>query len=134
MFIKLYLIALPVFLAIDILWVGFLAKSFYAGQIGHLLKPNVSWTAAILFYLIFIAGLVLFVIMPGIERGSLMQIMLYGAFFGLVAYATYDLTNLALTKDWPVLVTVVDMMWGALIASIVSLVTYAVATKTSFLG
>lgn len=129
MFIKLYAIALPVFFAIDMLWIGLIAKNFYRAQIGTLLKPDVNWLAAIIFYLIFITGLVVFVIAPAVEKGSWLHAMLFGAFFGLVCYATYDLTNLALAKDWPLLVTIVDLVWGAVLAASVSVVTYFIFTK-----
>lgn len=129
MFIKLYTIALPTFFVIDMLWLGIVAKSFYNNQIGALLKSDVNWSAAILFYLIFIAGLVVFVIMPAIEKNSLSHTLLFGAFFGLVCYATYDLTNLALAKDWPLIVTIVDLVWGAVLAASVSGITYFIATK-----
>ncbi len=129
MFLKLFTIALPVFFVIDIIWIGFLAKDFYRSQIGTLLKSDVNWTAAIIFYLIFIAGLVTFVIAPAVEKGSWTHALIFGALFGLVCYATYDLTNLALAKDWPVLVTIVDLVWGAFIASAVSVVTYFIVNK-----
>ena len=129
MFIKLYLIALPVFFAIDMIWLGLVAKSFYRSQIGYLMKPDVNWAAAIVFYLIFIGGLVLFVIAPAMEKGSWTHAILYGALFGLVCYATYDLTNLAVTKDWPLLVTIVDMIWGTVLAASVSILTYLIARK-----
>jgi len=129
MFIKLYAIALPVFFVIDMLWIGVVAKGFYAKQIGSLLKPDVNWIAAILFYLLFIVGLVVFVITPAVEKGSWTHAILFGALFGLVCYATYDLTNLALAKDWPLLVTIVDMTWGVVLAVSVSIVTYFVASK-----
>jgi len=129
MFFKLYAIALPVFFAIDMVWLGILAKNFYRAQIGHLMKPDVNWAAAIIFYLIFIAGLVVFVIAPAMEKGSWTHALLFGALFGLVCYATYDLTNLAVAKDWPLLVTVVDLVWGAVLASSVSTVTYFIVSK-----
>ncbi len=129
MFIKLYAIALPVFFAIDLLWIGVVAKDFYAKQIGSLLKSDVNWSAAILFYLLFIIGLVVFVITPAVEKGSWTHALLFGALFGLVCYATYDLTNLALAKDWPLLVTVVDLAWGAVLAGTVSTITYLIASK-----
>jgi len=129
MFLKLYAIALPVFFAIDMVWLGLVAKDFYRSQIGMLMKPDVNWTAAIIFYLIFIAGLVTFVIAPAIEKGSWMHSLLFGALFGLVCYATYDLTNLAVAKDWPILVTIVDLIWGAVLAASVSTVTYFIASK-----
>jgi uncharacterized membrane protein len=129
MFIKLYLIALPVFLVIDMIWLGLVAKNFYAKQIGFLMKSNINWLAAIIFYLLFIVGLVLFVIMPAMHKHSWLQALLLGALFGLITYATYDLTNLATIKDWPVLVTIVDLVWGMVIASSVSIISFFIATK-----
>ena len=129
MLTKLYLIALPVFFAIYMVWLGLVAKDFYRAQIGALMKPDVNWVAAIIFYLIFIAGLVVFVISPAIEKGSWFHALLFGALFGLVCYATYDLTNLAVAKDWPLLVTIVDLVWGAVLAAAVSTITYFIATK-----
>ena len=129
MFLKLYAIALPVFFAIDMIWIGVVAKGFYAKQIGHLLKPEVNWLAAIIFYLLFILGLVFFVIMPAIEKGSWTYALAFGALFGLICYATYDLTNLAVAKDWPLMVTIVDLAWGAVLASSVSVITYFIANK-----
>lgn len=129
MFFKLYAIALPVFFAIDMVWLGLVAKNFYRAQIGGLMKPDVNWIAAIVFYLIFIAGLVAFVISPAMEKGSWIHALLFGALFGLVCYATYDLTNLAVAKDWPLLVTIVDLAWGAVLAASVSTITYFIAGK-----
>ncbi len=129
MFIKLYTIALPVFFAIDMVWLGLVAKNFYRAQVGALMKPDVNWVAAIIFYLIFIAGLVVFVIAPAAEKKSWMHALLFGALFGLVCYATYDLTNLAVAKDWPFLVTLVDLAWGAILAASVSTITYFIASK-----
>jgi uncharacterized membrane protein len=94
-----------------------------------LLKPDVNWIAAIIFYLIFIAGLVMFVIAPAMEHSSWTHALFWGALFGLVCYATYDLTNLAIAKDWPLLVTIVDLAWGVVLAASVSMVTYFIASK-----
>jgi uncharacterized membrane protein len=129
MFIKLYAIAFPVFFAIDMVWLVLVAKNFYKNQIGFIMKPNINWTAAILFYLLFIVGLVLFVIAPALEKGLWTHALLFGALFGLITYATYDLTNLATLKDWPLLVTIVDLAWGAALGASVSLVTYLIAKK-----
>ena len=129
MFLKLFSIALPVFFAIDMLWLGLIAKDFYAKQIGGLMKPNINWTAAIIFYLIFIACLVVFVIMPAVVKNSWSHAVLMGALFGFVCYATYDLTNLAVARDWPVFVTIIDLIWGAVLAASVSVITYLIATK-----
>jgi uncharacterized membrane protein len=129
MFLKLYFIALPVFFAIDMIWLGLVAKDFYRNQIGFLLKENVNWVAAISFYLLFIIGVVFFVVMPALEKGSWMYALLVGALFGFITYATYDLTNLATTKDWPLLVTLVDLAWGAVLSASVSTVTFLIATR-----
>lgn len=129
MFWKIYLIALPVFFAIDMVWLGLVAKGFYRGQIGSLLKTDVNWVAAISFYLLFIGGLVYFVIEPAVKNGTWSSALLVGALFGLMTYATYDLTNLATLKDWPLLVTFVDMAWGMVLAASVSTVTYVIASK-----
>jgi uncharacterized membrane protein len=129
MFLKLYAIALPVFFAIDMIWFGLVAKNFYRAQIGSLMKTDINWAAAMIFYLIFIAGLVAFVIAPAVAKNSWSQALLLGAFFGLVCYATYDLTNLAIAKDWPLLVTIIDLAWGAVLAASVSIITYFIASK-----
>jgi len=129
MFIKLYFIALPVFLAIDMIWLGLIAKNFYAKQIGFLMKSNINWLAAIIFYLLFIVGLVLFVITPAMQKNSWLQVLLLGALFGLITYATYDLTNLATIKDWPVLVTIIDLIWGMTVAGAVSVISFFIANK-----
>ena len=129
MFIKLFLIALPVFFIIDMVWLILVAKKFYQEQIGFLMKPDINWVAAIIFYLLFIAGLVIFVISPAVEKHSWVHALLFGALFGLITYATYDLTNLATLQNWPLLVTVVDLIWGTVLASSISLITYVIANK-----
>ena len=129
MFFKLFFIALPVFFLIDMAWLGLVAKNFYSQHIGFLMKAQVSWVPAILFYLLFIAGLVVFVITPAVEKHSLMHAVLFGALFGLICYATYDLTNLATLKDWPVLVTVVDLLWGSFVSAAVSVISVVIAMK-----
>ena len=129
MFIKLFLIALAVFFAIDMIWLVFVAKSFYHKHIGFLMKPDINWIAAIVFYLLFIAGLVTFVISPAVEKHSWLHALLLGALFGLVTYATYDLTNLATLKDWPVLVTIVDLIWGTVLSASISVITYLITSK-----
>lgn len=129
MFTKLYLIALPIFFAFDMVWLGLVAKNFYREQIGTLMKPDVNFAAAGIFYLVFILGLVLFVIAPAVEKHSWMHALLYGMLFGFVCYATYDLTNLAVTKDWPLLVTLVDLAWGAVLGGAVCVITYGIYSK-----
>lgn len=127
LFIKLYLIALPIFFLIDMTWLGLVATSFYKSQIGFLMKTDINWTAAVIFYLLFIVGLVIFAIEPAVSRSSWTHALIFGALFGFFTYATYDLTNLATLKDWPLFVSLVDMTWGAVLGASVSLVTYYIA-------
>jgi len=126
---KLYLIALPVFFAIDMVWLGLVANNFYKKHIGFLMTSEVNLVAALIFYLLFIAGLVIFVITPALEKNSLPTALLLGALFGLMTYATYDLTNLATIKHWPVLVTVVDLLWGMTLSASVSAISFLIAKK-----
>jgi uncharacterized membrane protein len=129
MYIKLFFIALPVFFAIDMIWLVLVARNFYQKQIGFLMRPDINWFAAIIFYLLFILGLVTFVISPAVEKHSWIHALLFGALFGLITYATYDLTNLATLKDWPLVVTVVDLIWGTVLAGSISVITYLIASK-----
>ena len=118
--IRLYLVLLGVFLALDALWLGLIAKGFYARQLGYLLAEEPIWGAAIVFYLLFVAAIQVFVVQPGLKDPSAGPTLRRGAFFGLVTYATYDLTNLATVRDWPLAVTFVDLAWGALLCFLVS--------------
>ena len=129
MFTKLFLIALPVFFIIDMIWLVLVAKNFYQKQIGFLMRPDINWVAAIIFYLLFIAGLVVFVISPAVEKHSWTHALLFGALFGLITYATYDLTNLATLKDWPLTVTIVDLIWGTFLAASISVITYFIGSR-----
>jgi uncharacterized membrane protein len=119
-YLKLYLCTLLAFFAIDMVWLGLVARGFYRKHLGHLLRPDPSWTAAIVFYLLFVAGLLVFVVVPSLQAGSARKVLILGALFGLITYATYDLTNLATVKDWPLSVTAVDMLWGGVLATSVS--------------
>lgn len=122
--IKLYGVTLVAFFAIDMLWLGVIARGFYRKHLGFLMAPTTNWVAAIIFYLLFILGIVFFVVLPGLEAQSLRVTLLRGALYGLITYATYDLTNLATLKDWPVLLTVVDITWGVVLSTLVSLAGY----------
>jgi uncharacterized membrane protein len=119
-----FLVAFAVFMVIDLIWLGVIAAPFYRNQIGFLMAKNVNWTAAILFYIIFIAAMVIFVIQPAIVNQSLMSAVLMGALFGLVTYATYDLTNLATLEGWPITLVIVDIIWGMSLSVLVSAITY----------
>lgn len=130
-FLKLYGIAFVLFMIIDLIWLGVIAKNLYQKQIGHLMADNVKWGAAILFYLLFIGGMVFFAILPAANEGEWTKALLYGALFGFMAYATYDLTNLATLKDWPIQITIIDLVWGTFLGASVSTLTYFVNTWLS---
>jgi uncharacterized membrane protein len=117
-----YFVTLAVFFLIDMIWLGIVAKGFYRKYLGSMLNPKVNWPAALLFYLIFIIGLLVFVIKPALLNGRPIEALLFGGLFGLISYATYDLTNLATLKDWPVIVTVIDLVWGSVLGGSVSFV------------
>jgi uncharacterized membrane protein len=119
--VTLYLITLAVFFVIDMIWLGFVAKDFYRKHLGSMLSPKINWAAALLFYMVFIAGLLIFVIRPALAQGEPLKALLLGGLFGLISYATYDLSNLATLKDWPVIVTFVDLVWGTTLGGLVSL-------------
>jgi uncharacterized membrane protein len=127
--LKLYLVSLTAFFAMDMLWLGLVARSFYQQHLGFLMSPSPNWFVAILFYLLFIVGILFFVVVPGLESGSLKATLLRAALFGLITYATYDLTNLATLKDWPVLLSVVDMLWGTFLSLSVSWVSFVVGKR-----
>jgi uncharacterized membrane protein len=130
-FAYLYLLTIPVFFLIDMIWLGVLAKGFYQDKLGGFLGP-VNWTAAIIFYLIFIVGILIFAVAPALESQSLAKAVVLGALFGFFTYATYDLTNLATLKDWPIIVVVVDIIWGAVLSGSVAAVSYLIG-KSLFL-
>jgi uncharacterized membrane protein len=115
--VRLYLPALVVFLALDAVWLGLVARGFYRDQLGPLMRPDVNWGAALLFYFLFMVGLLVFVVAPALERQSLARAAGLGALFGLICYATYDLTNLATLRGFPAIVAAVDLAWGAVIAA-----------------
>jgi len=131
--LALYGLTVPVFFAIDMVWLGVVARGFYRRQLGSLLSPQVNWTAAIIFYLLFIAGILTFAVLPGLKRESPLQAVALGSFFGFIAYATYDLTNLATLRNWPLAVTLVDMFWGAVLSGSVALASYAIGRKLGLL-
>jgi len=116
-FLKQFFVTFVVFLALDAVWLGAIAPGFYQSQIGFLMAKNPIWAAAGIFYLLFVIGLVIFVVAPAVQQSSLRVAALKGALFGLVTYATYDLTNLATVEGWPVLVTVVDLVWGSFLST-----------------
>jgi uncharacterized membrane protein len=126
-YLKLYALTVPVFFIIDLVWLGVVAKGFYQKNLKFFLSPNVNWTAAIIFYLIYIAGILIFAVLPAVTKDSLRHAVLWGALFGFFTYATYDLTNLALLKDWPLNIVVVDILWGVVLCTLVATISFYVA-------
>jgi len=124
-----YGITVPIFFAIDLVWLVVVAKSFYRQHLGHLLAAEVRWGPAIFFYLVFIAGLVFFAVRPALAAGSAARALGYGALFGLVTYATYDLTNHATLRDWPAIVTAVDLAWGSVLSASVAFLSYQASRR-----
>ena len=129
LFLQTYAVSLATFLLLDLAWLGWIARGFYRQQLGDLLSPDVRWGAAIIFYLLFVAAIVVFAVIPAVERGSLVKALLLGGFFGVVAYAAYDLTNLATLKGFPTVVAAVDMTWGCVLSAAVAAVGYLFAAR-----
>ena len=123
-YLKLYLATLIAFFAIDMVWLGFVARTLYRKHLGFLMAASPNWIAAIIFYLLFIVGVLVFVVLPGLEDNSLKTTLLRAALFGLITYGTYDLTNLATVKDWPLMITIVDLIWGTALSVMVSYISF----------
>ncbi|MGZ2369644.1 DUF2177 family protein [Ancylomarina sp. YFZ004] len=116
-----YLFTFIVFLLIDLLWLGIIAKKLYQKYLGDLLSDKVNWTAAFIFYFIYVAGISIFAIYPAVQKDSVFNAIMMGALFGLFTYATYDLTNLATLKGWPLPIVFIDILWGVILSASVSL-------------
>jgi len=115
-----YGIIFAIMMAIDFIWLGFIAQKLYRNYIGFLLNDSFKLLPGILFYLLYAVGILVFVVQPMLKDGNITQAFIRGAFFGLVCYATYDLTNLATVKNWPVVLTLIDLTWGTALTGIVS--------------
>ena len=125
--IGLYVITVVVFLGIDFVWLSTMGDRFYRKQLGDMMRPSPALGVALLFYLVYVVGALVLVVLPAAEKGSLMQAVLGGALLGLVAYGTYDITNLSTLVGWPTVVAVVDMIWGTTLTAVVSTAGYFVA-------
>lgn len=112
-----YASTLIVFCCLDFVWLGWVAKGFYQSQLAGLLLAQPNWAAAVIFYALYAAGIVVFCIGPALEAAALGKAALLGALLGALAYATYDLSNLATLKGWPVALSLVDIAWGAIVTS-----------------
>lgn len=127
-FIKL-LVAGGIMAIIDAVWLSVVANKFYKDQLGPLLLEKPNMVAAVLFYVIFVVGIVVFAVMPAVAAGDWKVALGYGALLGLVAYATYDLTNLATLKGFPVKIVIVDLIWGTVLTGTVATLTYLIVNR-----
>ena len=118
--LKLFLVSFITFLFLDAIWLGLIARGFYSKHLSLYLTDNVIWPSAFIFYIIFNIGLLIFVILPSIEKNSYSTLLIYSILYGLVTFATYDLTNHAPIKDWPLIVSIVDMSYGMFVALVSS--------------
>ena len=124
--IKMYMVAFALFLALDMAWLGVVAKGFYGRSMEPVVELKVNWPAAILFYALYVVGILVFGLRPALADGSVRTAMVWGALFGFFTYATYDLTNLATVKDWPKLLVLVDTLWGTVLSMTVCLGTFLI--------
>ncbi|NDC21937.1 DUF2177 family protein [bacterium] len=130
-YLKTYFISLLVFLGIDSIWLTQISPSIYKHYIGYLLSSNPNLIAALAFYLLYIAGLVYLVVLPALKNKSAKQALIGGAVLGLISYATYDLTNLAVVDKWPLAISIIDMAWGTTLTGVSALLTYKIIRKIS---
>lgn len=128
-YLYLYLILLVIFLIIDLIWLNFIAKGLYQKEIGSLLLKNPKLLPAILFYALFIVAIIIIAVIPGIESKSLGKTLLLGAVLGFISYGTYDFTNLATLNNWSVKVTIIDLIWGTSITTVMSYLGYIIGSK-----
>ncbi len=125
-YVRIWLVAFAVFMTIDLVWLGIVARDFYRRQLGTLMATQVNWPAAIVFYSLYIVGIMVFALLPALRDGELMRAILLGAFFGFITYATYDLTNLATLEGWPLKLVIVDISWGTVLAASTSAIAFAI--------
>jgi len=130
-YIKLYLYTVPIFFAIDMLWLGVIAKQFYQTRLAHVLAADVYWPAALVFYAIYIAGILLFAVIPGLRARSLHKTLLHATGFGFFTYITYELTNMATLPNWPLSMVVIDTLWGVVLCSSVAAAAYGIGIRST---
>lgn len=125
MIIKQFLVTLIPLIILDGIWL-FSTKSFYASKLSYLMGQNVKWAPVVVFYLIYCIAIMVLVGMPGfLHNYGFLKVFLMGALLGLAAYGAYDLTNHAIVKDWPMIITIVDMLWGTVLTGVVAAISVA---------
>jgi uncharacterized membrane protein len=131
-YILLYILTFIVFLAIDAVWLLLISKNLYSKEIGHLMADKALLLPALIFYLLFVVGVLIFAVVPGYQAQSLSKTLMLSALFGLMTYATYDLTNLATLRDWPLKITIIDIIWGTTVSTLTGLAGYYIAQLIKF--
>jgi len=119
-----YVYALVALIALDLLWLGVIAKRLYVEQLGNIMSDPIRIWPAVLFYVLFAFGLLVFVVAPALSQNSFMHAVLYGALFGFMAYMTYELVNASVIRDWPLLLIPVDIVWGTILGAVVSAISF----------
>ena len=119
-FVVAFLAALVAMAVVDGVWLGVVARGLYRRQLGFLMAERPNWAAAVAFYLLYVLGVTILAVLPAIDAGSVGEAAWRGALFGLVAYATYDLTNAATLRGWPTSITLIDMAWGTALTTVVA--------------
>ncbi|HEY1054282.1 MAG TPA: DUF2177 family protein [Emticicia sp.] len=124
-----FVITLLIFGAIDFLWLGLIAKNLYQQKLGFIMADKFNWVAALIFYLIYVGGILYFVIFPSLNNGNWQTALLKGAILGILCYGTYDLTNMATLKNWPYEIVIIDILWGAFLTGLTSTLSFIIAQK-----
>ncbi|MCK5811325.1 MAG: DUF2177 family protein [Clostridiales bacterium] len=122
--IVIFLVTFIIFMIIDFLWLSIFAKKFYHKHLGYIMAKKQNMLATVIFYVVFIIGLVFFVINPAINKHSVVYAIFVGSFYGVVTYGTYNLTNFATIKNWPISITIIDLIWGGFLCGLISLTSY----------
>lgn len=125
-----YVSTVILFLSIDAVWLGLIARGFYREQLGHLMLESPRFGLALVFYLFYAAAITILVVMPAVRSGVWWHAVVYGGILGLAAYGTYDITNMATLKEWPASMSVVDMAWGTVLTAGVASAAWAIASRS----
>lgn len=114
-------------MGLDLLWLGVAARAFYRRELGHLMADKVGWPAALVFYALYGGGIVYFCAGPALREGGMRAALLNGVVFGIVVYGTYDLTNMAVLRDWGLKIAAADVSWGVFLTAAASAAAFAAA-------
>ncbi len=128
-YVLLFLLTTLIFFAIDMIWLGAIARNFYREKLSFIFTGEVNWAAAIIFYFIYITGILYFVVVPGFGHHDWKTVLFNGAFLGFLCYATYDLTNMATIRQWPLTVVLADITWGTILTGSVSVLAFLAASR-----